>query len=218
MPDIKAYLKKSSLPYFIYNLRNGFWKKGLKVTIGTNVLISGIRIKQNGKNNKLYIGNGVRIRKCTIHVYGDNNIIYIGNNCSLCGTNFYAEDGNNEIHIDDGSTTTGKVDMSVIEGTRIRIGKDCMISSKIYIATGDGHSVCDMQGKRTNVSKDIIIGNHVWIGTRTIIGKGVRLGDNAIVAAGSVCTSSREETCNAIIGGNPASVLKNHVNWNRKRL
>ena len=92
----------------------------------------------------------------------------------MSGTNFYIEDSNNEIYLGAGTTTTDKVDISAIEGMRVYIGEDCMISSDIYMATGDGHSVCNCDcAHRINASRDILIGNHVWIGTRVIIGKGL---------------------------------------------
>ena len=221
MSSIKAYLGRLSFLYKIHNfLFIGFWKKGLKVEMsGENILLSGIRVRQNGKNNRLYIGNGVRLKNCRFCISGDNNVIYIGDNCSLRGTNFYFEDSNNEIYLGAGTTTTDKVDICVIEGTKVHIGEDCMISSDIYMATGDGHSVCNFDcTHRTNVSKDIVIGNHVWIGTRVIIGKGVKIGDNSIVAAGSVCNASINAKNNTIIGGNPATTVKKDINWVRERI
>lgn len=45
---------------------------------GENILISGIRVSQNGENNRLYIGNGAKLYNCHIKISGDNNVIYIG--------------------------------------------------------------------------------------------------------------------------------------------
>lgn len=219
MPDVNYILKRELFPK-LYRLKNGFWKKGLKVKYGgANVIISRIKVKQNGRNNLVHIGNDTRIINCEIHISGNNNMIYIGENCSLRGTVFYLENDNNEIRIENDSTTTNRVELCAIEGTKICIGEDCMISSDIYMSTGDGHSVCDKNGNRTNASKDIRIGNHVWVGTRVIIGKGFEVGDNSIIAAGSVCYSkscNREE--NIIIGGNPARIVKRENNWLRNRI
>ena len=214
----RLFIKNHAIFYHIYNLKNGFCKNGLNVSGGVNVLISGIRVRNNGINNNLYLGKNVRIYNCNFCIGGSNNTIYIEDGCSLRGTNFYMENDYNEIHIGSDSTTTGDVDLSVIEGTKLYIGKDCMISSNIYIATGDGHSVCDMEGRRKNFSKDIVIGNHVWIGTRVIVGKGARIGDNSIVAAGSVCMTTNNEEQNVVIGGNPAKIVKRWINWDRRRI
>jgi maltose O-acetyltransferase len=54
-------------------------------------------------------------------------------------------------------------------------------------------------------SKPIFIGNDVWVGARCIILPGVRVGDHAIVGAGSVVTKDVEPW--AIVGGNPAKLI-----------
>ncbi len=87
-----------------------------------------------------------------------------------------------------------------------------MISSKVKIEIGDstiiGHQVLmldtDFHGIDGHPEKQgpIKIGKHVWIAARAIILKGVTIGDNAIVAAGSVVTKNVAE--NAIVAGNPA--------------
>lgn len=56
-------------------------------------------------------------------------------------------------------------------------------------------------------SKKTFVGNDVWIGYGAIIIAGVRIGDGAIVAAGSVVVKD-VEPC-TIVGGNPASYIKN---------
>jgi acetyltransferase-like isoleucine patch superfamily enzyme len=54
-------------------------------------------------------------------------------------------------------------------------------------------------------------GNHVWIGMRAMILKGVTIGDGAVVAAGAVVT--RDVPARALVGGVPARVLRNDVEW-----
>ncbi len=50
------------------------------------------------------------------------------------------------------------------------------------------------------------IGNKAWIGTHSILMKGVEIGEGAIVAAGSVVTKNVEPW--TIVGGNPARVIR----------
>ncbi len=59
----------------------------------------------------------------------------------------------------------------------------------------------------------MIIGNHVWIGENALILKGVKIGDNSIVGAGSVVT--KDVPNNSIVAGNPARIIKNNINWER---
>ena len=53
----------------------------------------------------------------------------------------------------------------------------------------------------------IAIGKNVWIGSHATILPGVRVGDNAVVAAGAVVT--KDVPANAVVGGVPAVLLKN---------
>ena len=53
---------------------------------------------------------------------------------------------------------------------------------------------------------DTVVGNDVWIGYRALILPGVRIGDGAIIAAGSVVT--RDVPPYTVVGGNPASPIR----------
>lgn len=64
---------------------------------------------------------------------------------------------------------------------------------------------------------DIVVGDDVWIGENAIICSGVTIGGGSIVAAGAVVTKDVEPY--AIVGGNPAKVIKYRFNENiRKKL
>ena len=53
---------------------------------------------------------------------------------------------------------------------------------------------------------DIIIGNDVWIGLNAIILPGVKIGDGAIIGAGSVVTKDVDDY--EIVAGNPAKLIR----------
>lgn len=57
----------------------------------------------------------------------------------------------------------------------------------------------------------ISIGDHVWIGARSTILKGVSIGDGAVVAAGSLVT--RDVPPGALVGGSPARMVRPKVEW-----
>ena len=54
--------------------------------------------------------------------------------------------------------------------------------------------------------KPIHIGKKVWIGSGAIVLPGVNIGDNSVIAAGSVVTKDVPE--NSVFGGNPAKLIK----------
>jgi maltose O-acetyltransferase len=95
--------------------------------------------------------------------------------------------------------------------SRIRIGKDCDISSKVTLVTGT-HEL-DPDGEKMageGFGKDIVIGNGVWVGIGATILGGVTIGNRAIIGAGSVVTRDVPDYC--VVAGNPAKVIKKYDN------
>ncbi len=89
---------------------------------------------------------------------------------------------------------------------KIEIGDGCVISHDFTVMDSDAH---ELNGERKKLS--VRIGNHVWIGTRVTILKGVTVGDRAVIAAGAVVTD--DVPAGALVGGVPAKVIKDHVEW-----
>ena len=52
----------------------------------------------------------------------------------------------------------------------------------------------------------VTIGNDVWIGMRSIIMPGVKIGNGAVIGAGAIVTKDVPDY--AIVGGVPAKVIK----------
>lgn len=55
-------------------------------------------------------------------------------------------------------------------------------------------------------AKPIIFGDNVWIGGSAVINPGVSIGDNVVIASGSVVT--KDVPNNVVVGGNPAKIIK----------
>jgi acetyltransferase-like isoleucine patch superfamily enzyme len=104
----------------------------------------------------------------------------------------------------------------------IEIGSHCLISWNVGIADSDFHPLPpaqrlidaqalapyfkDRPPRPKLKTAPVIIGNNVWIGMNAVILKGVTVGENSVVAAGSVVTKSVE--ANVVVAGNPAVVVK----------
>lgn len=86
----------------------------------------------------------------------------------------------------------------------ITIGDEVFIAPKCNLTTIN-HDF-NPYNRQATFCKPIVIGNRVWIGIGVTICPGVRIGDNSIIAAGSVVT--KDVPPNVIAGGNPAKVLK----------
>jgi serine acetyltransferase len=63
-----------------------------------------------------------------------------------------------------------------------------------------------MQMGHPECKGDIIIGNDVWIGAKSTIMSGVKIGDGAVIGSGSVV--AKDVPPYAIVVGNPAKVIK----------
>lgn len=209
----------SNITIFILNVLNSFRINidiGNKIT-SKNAFIFKTHIKIRGKGNEIGFSEKSYLSNCSIEIFGHNNSILISKNCRLTRVELHIEDNNNQILIDEKTTIEGKSHFACIEGTKIRIGSDCMFSKNITFRTGDSHSITDLEGNRINPSKDINIGNHVWIGNNVIVTKGVSINDNCIVGTGSIITSTFDDS-NIIIAGSPAKKVKEKVYWLRERI
>ncbi|EOG9652877.1 sugar O-acetyltransferase [Campylobacter upsaliensis] len=86
----------------------------------------------------------------------------------------------------------------------ITIGDDVFIAPKVCLTTIN-HDFNPYNRKAT-FTKLIVIKDRVWIGINATICPGVTIGENSIIAAGSVVT--KDVSPNVIVGGNPAKILK----------
>ena len=88
----------------------------------------------------------------------------------------------------------------------IKIGSNFACANGVVIRDNNAHSI---NGKTDY--KPIVIGNHCWIGTNSIILPGTKLGNNCVVAAGSVVNKEFPDNC--LIGGVPAKIIKTNIEW-----
>ncbi len=94
----------------------------------------------------------------------------------------------------------------------VEFGNDCLLAWDILIMDNDFHSILDGKGDAINDPANIKIGNHVWIGCRSLILKGSIIPDNSIIAAGSR-VSKQLIGENKLFGGQPAEEKKANVSW-----
>ena len=94
----------------------------------------------------------------------------------------------------------------IIIGNHVNIGAGCLIMDSNF-HSADWHDRLDRKkdvDNRRNAS--IKIGDVVFIGARSIICKGVTIGDHSMIAAGSVVV--KDVPANEVWGGNPAKFIK----------
>jgi maltose O-acetyltransferase len=93
-------------------------------------------------------------------------------------------------------------------GGELIIGSNVMMAPDVVILTAKHN--CDntsipINSQGISPSK-VIIGDDVWIGIRSVILPGVKIGKGSIIGAGSIVTKDVPAFC--IVGGVPAKILK----------
>ena len=127
---------------------------------------------------------------------------------------------------ENGTCTIG--DFTLLNGAlimaeeKIDIGSHCLISWNVGIADSDFHPLepaqrlidaqalapffKDRPARPKLKTAPVKIADNVWIGMNAVILKGVSIGENSVVAAGSVVTKSIPP--NTVVAGNPAVVVR----------
>ena len=211
---VKAY--SGLLSYVFYFFMNN-WTKGKRGNVfhRQNVFLNGFRLSFYGKGNEVVLGGAMPsfLKNCHIKIFGNNNKIVIESGVSAKNLTIYCADNNCRVLVREGTQISGNTELATMEGTKIEIGHDCLFSANITLRAGDSHSVVNVTtGERINPSKDIVIGDHVWIGNTVIVTKGTIIGSNSVVATGSV-VAGKIYPNNVALGGNPAKIIKENVNW-----
>ena len=96
-----------------------------------------------------------------------------------------------------------QINGKVIIGNHVMMGPDVCI----YVSNHRYDRIdipMNLQGFTSE--KPVVIDDDVWIGARVIILPGVHIGTGAVIGAGSVVTKDVPDY--AVIGGNPARILK----------
>jgi acetyltransferase-like isoleucine patch superfamily enzyme len=93
---------------------------------------------------------------------------------------------------------------SIAARASVKIGHDCHLGHYTFVMDNDQHGV--VRRMELPQSHPVIIEDHVWIGSKTVILAGVRIGSRAVIGAGSIVTKDIPARC--VAAGNPARVLR----------
>lgn len=102
----------------------------------------------------------------------------------------------------------------------IRIHNNVTIASNVLFITHDGfHTIVNRQTKKKTLQEGvgcIEIGNNVFVGSNVSILYGTKIGNNVLIAAGSVV--NRDIPDNSVAAGVPARVIGSYEKLVEKRL
>jgi len=90
----------------------------------------------------------------------------------------------------------------IVAAESVTIGRDCKIGRDVLIMDSDQHA---LPGSELMVAP-VVIEDRAWIGARAIVLKGVRVGHDSVVGAGSIVT--RDVPARTVVAGQPARVVR----------
>lgn len=188
-----------------------------KILVWKPTFIKNLRVSKNthvyvAKSAKVHISNRSYINYPEKHdIKANRGRFYVEKNAQVTIGNINTQDGvciyvwsNSNLTIGDRVFFNRNTYLWCAKS--ITIGSDTIVAPDVIIRDSDGHFL-DGRDKHAPV----IIGNHVWIGSRAIILKGVTIGDNAVIGANSVVTHDIPANC--LAAGNPAKIIRENIKW-----
>lgn len=182
-------LKRFILHWF-FTIIHRLESRMMGVRIGQNVSFNGHITLDRFKYSVICIGdncvfnssnafNSRGVIRCMLQTRTDFAKIIIGNNCGFSG-------------------------VTIVCGKEVKIGNNVMIGANTKIGDTDDHKDITM-----TEDKPVTIEDNVFIGMECIIMKGVTIGRNAIIGAGSVVT--KDIPANTVCAGVPCKVIRSRA-------
>ena len=129
---------------------------------------------------------------------------------AACGDNcyielpFHANWGGRHVHF--GSEIYANSNLTMVDDGHIYVGDRVMFGPNVTVATANHPLDAALRRRGLQYNRDVWIGENAWIGAGVVIVPGVRIGKNAVIAAGSIVTKDVPD--DVVAGGNPCRVLR----------
>jgi maltose O-acetyltransferase len=107
-------------------------------------------------------------------------------------------------HLEIGDDVFVNYGTSLVASSHVRIGAGCLIGSHVMVMDCDFHRIEDKAWDTTG--SPIVLEDRVWLANRAIVLKGVRVGHDSVVAAGSVVT--KDVPPRTLVAGVPARIVR----------
>ncbi|MBE6957652.1 MAG: acyltransferase [Ruminococcaceae bacterium] len=213
---IKKLLQIAIFKSFFFNLKH-FGLKGAKMPVlfakKCKVQVKGKIELENFSGGAVRIGFGgsegvVENRYSYLSVAPGARLVFKGKAGFSAG---------NSVRVDAGVLTVGNnfsanknCFIACSEG--VTIGDDVTLGWDVHIRDNDGHTIIDGATGARSESRNVTIGNHVWLCAYTDVLKGSVVPDESVVAYRSLVTKAFDKP-HSLIGGAPAKLLKENIRW-----
>lgn len=202
-----------------------------KITLSENCIIEDGVVVEARDSSEVFIAKSVRIEKESSIMAKKKSKIYIGVNVNdnQVISDYIPNGFNTEIRhhatmicsnhsivkIGRGVSFGHQLKCVVSHQTSFVCGDDCLFSYDVNVRGNNGHTIIDMDKKTIHGGKkSVIIEPHVWVGLGVTLLPGSVLKHNCVVGADTII--NKEYPSGSIIAGNPAKVVRTHINWDYK--
>ena len=169
-----------------------------------------VKFKANSHGNILFCEDGTDLRGSTITFNGDNALVYLSKNRHQYKLSV-SMNRDNTLYVGKDNYFNGKLNLILSERKHIVIGDDGLFSFGIWLRTADPHLIYDCEThERINPSKNILIGDHVWIGQGSLVLKGSTISSGSIIGANST-VSGKLIPSNQSWAGAPAKKIAENI-------
>ncbi len=164
---------------------------------------------QEVRNDRFEARRLTRLYNETFETEDENRTEILKELFGTTGENLYIEptfrcDYGYNIHV--AENFYANFDCVFLDVCEIKIGNNCFLAPGVHIYTATHPLNAKERISGAEFGKPVTIGDNVWIGGRAIINPGVTIGNNSVIASGSVVTKDVPD--NVVVGGNPAKVIK----------
>ncbi len=128
----------------------------------------------------------------------------LGKMCNILSNTVLAVRGNGILQLEDGVFIN--TNCKIISHKNIIIKRNTCIGPNTIILDHDHKFGINGVEKKNFVSENIVIGENVWIGANVVILKGVKIGNNSVIAAGSIVT--KDVPSNTMLLQKRANIIK----------
>lgn len=190
--------------YDLYKLTRIFYRK-------LDIVFSSFFMQIFIKNSNVHAGRGVKFVGKTTILSATGSCMSIGSNCEFLSRSTANLIGINRPCI----LTTMNKNAKLIIGNKcgfsgtvigcfkeITLGNNVRCGANTTITDGDWH----LDDPRSGELRAVHIGDNVWLGINVTVLKGVTIGENTVIGAGSIVT--KDIPANVVAAGNPCKVIK----------
>lgn len=200
------------VPTWLYPVIRGLYRSGIMLSEGAGLAYKWLVVTPVVRAVCHQVGPGLRIERIP-YIRGNGRIeigeqVYISGRIGV-GLSSRSPGVTPLLHIGSYTFIGHQCSFNVRHG--IHIGDHCLLAGSVMIQDHDGHPLDPVRRRAGEPAPEetvhrVHVADGAWIGRRSMILKGVTIGENAVVGAGSLVV--RDVPANSLVAGSPARLIR----------